>query len=76
MISATDMNKERQDMVFERMMEAFVKRYAPDDLPEAAQFHAELHSLVRQIYRDAQEPLLNYITKITESMTTVPIIHS
>lgn len=71
MNTATDMKKleqERQGRLFEAMMAAFVKEWEPEDRRERAQFHAEFHSLVRQIYRDAQQPLLDQLAKFAVAM--------
>ena len=56
--------KERQAQIFEHMIEAFLKRHKPNDRYDAAEFERELFMLVRQIYQDAQAPLLDTITKI------------
>lgn len=77
MTTATDQLKrddaERQQQMFMYMVESFVKRWAPEDKYAAAEFHAEFHSLVRQIYRDAQEPVLKHLTELCGSMLTLPI---
>ena len=56
--------KVRQAQIFEHMIEAFLKRHKPNDRYDAAEFERELFMLVRQIYQDAQAPLLDTITKI------------
>lgn len=75
MISAIDMksmDKERQARIFESMIEAFLNRYKPTDRYEASEFERDLHMLVRQIYRDAQDPLLDHITKLISAMPMMP----
>ena len=76
MQTATSVLDQERDAKNERMlelyMEQFWKRWAPDDKYEAAQFHAELHSLVRQIYRDAQEPLIKQWTAVIAAMPLFP----
>lgn len=72
-MSAIDMKKmdqERQSRIFEVMMESFIKQWSPQDRREAAEFQAHLHSLVRQIYRDAQEPVLD---RLTAAIATMPL---
>ena len=68
------MDKERQARMFEAMMESFLKRWEPDHQEDRYAFHAELHSLIRQVYRDAQEPLLDHITKLAGAMPMFPTI--
>jgi hypothetical protein len=63
-LDATKYNEARDRMIFEQLMESFVKRWAPDDKYEIAQFDSELHSLIRQVYQDAQKPLLLHLEKI------------
>lgn len=61
-------DEERERMIFEHMVEAFTKTYRPKDPYDAAEFDRLLFSIVRQIYRDAQQPLLDQITKIMMAM--------
>jgi hypothetical protein len=75
MSTAMDMlkfDKERQSKLFERMMEAFLKEWLPEDHYMAIDFERDFHMLVRQIYRDAQEPLLDHITKLSRAMAMFP----
>lgn len=58
----------RQRRMFEDMIEHFTKTYRPQDRYEAAEFDRMLFTLVRQIYRDAQQPLLDQITKMAMAM--------
>lgn len=74
-MSAIDMIKldqERQTRMFERMMETFLKEWMPEDHYMAIDFERDFHMLVRQIYRDAQEPLLDHITKLALSIPMFP----
>ena len=60
----------RDSAIFERRMAEFLRNFAPND-PEARQrFELDLLMLVRQIYLDAQEPLLAQITRM---MNLVPM---
>jgi hypothetical protein len=71
MSTAMDMqkfDKERQTRLFEQMMESFLKEWLPEDHYMAIDFERDFHMLVRQIYRDAQEPLLDHIAKISGAM--------
>lgn len=73
-------DEEMHSRMFETMMEAFIKRWAPEvcgGLPEQermeiAQFHAELHMLIRQVYTDAQAPLLAQYIKLVSGMSMYP----
>lgn len=69
MTTAIDMDKERQTRIFEQMIEAFLKEWMPEDHYMAIDFERQFHMLVRQIYRDAQEPLLDRITALASAMT-------
>ena len=76
MSTAMDMqklDKERQTRLFERMIEAFLKEWMPEDHYMAMEFERGLHMLVRQIYRDAQEPLLEHMTKLSSAFQTFPL---
>jgi hypothetical protein len=64
--------KEREKRAFELEMEVFFGRWAPEGPYERAQFEAQLFSLVRQIYRDAQEPLLEQLGKISSHVAMLP----
>lgn len=59
----------RAKRVFELSMEAFLRAWAPSDSYERSQFEAQLFSLVRQIYRDAQEPVLKQLGEIGKYVT-------
>jgi hypothetical protein len=60
----------RDSRIFELQMEQFWKNWAPDDKYEAARFQAELSSLIRQVYREAQEPIARQFTAL---MATMPV---
>lgn len=66
MATATEMiqqrDKDRQERIFQIRLEEFFRNYTPEDPREAAQFNTDLMMLVRQLYADAQEPLLKHIT--------------
>jgi hypothetical protein len=70
------LRSEREMAIFECRMEAFSKRWAPEHQPDVAHFHAELHCLVRQIYADAQAPILKQLTDIYAAMPMSPFILS
>jgi hypothetical protein len=61
--------KEREKRVFELSMESFLRAWAPNDPCERAQFDTQLFSLVRQIYQDAQEPVLKQLGEIGKYTT-------
>lgn len=55
-------------------MESFWKRWAPEDRREAGEFHAELHNIVRHVYREAQAPLLKQLNAIIGAMPMFPLV--
>jgi hypothetical protein len=57
-------DEDHQRATFEHMVESFSKNYRPVNPNEAYYFDRDFYSLVRQIYRDAQQPLLDQLTKI------------
>lgn len=71
MIDNAKLDEGRNRMIFEQMMESFIKRWAPEDKYEIARFDAELHSLLRQVYRDAQDPLLIHMEKIMSAAVAI-----
>ena len=72
MTTATEAIKTREDarrkMAFEYQIESFLNQWKPQDRYEASQFEAQLNSLVRQIYVDAQQPILDRFTKLAMSV--------
>lgn len=71
-IDMQKMDRDRQARIFEAMMESFLKRWEPHHQEDRYAFHAELHSLIRQVYRDAQEPLFDQITKMASAIPMFP----
>lgn len=72
----SDIHKRDQELrsrMFETMMEAFFKRWAPADKYDATRFHSELSMIVRQVYTDAQAPLLTQITQLISVMPMYPL---
>lgn len=68
-------DKERRDRhMFELRVQDFVKTWAPDDPYERAQFDAQLFSLVRQIYFDAQQTVWDELTKIAMGAMPAPFV--
>lgn len=65
-------NERRRDELNERMLEArikaFIANYRPKEGPEQTDFEGDLMMLVRQIYADAQAPLLKNITQMFSVM--------
>jgi hypothetical protein len=53
-------DEKRDTRIFHARMEAFYRNWAPAD--EESAFAADFHDIVRQVWKDAQEPLLNAIT--------------
>lgn len=56
-------DKERRKRVFEYQIEAFIETWKPYDRRNASRFETELIMLIRQVYADAQEPILEQLTK-------------
>lgn len=59
------MNRKR---AFEHHLEAFLKKWTPEDRDAAWHFNTELVMMVRQIYEDAQQPILDRFTQLAMSM--------
>lgn len=53
---------------FELQLESFMRQWGPDDPRERAEFEMQFVSLVRQIYTDAQAPILDRFTKLAMSI--------
>jgi hypothetical protein len=67
--SLQDQHKpELRRRMFEDMIVSFVKTYAPQSRRENAEFHRDLHSLIRQVYADAQEPVMKHLEMIIRSL--------
>jgi hypothetical protein len=58
---------ERKRHYYLIMMESFAKRWAPDDPYDACQFHAELDTIIRQVYEDAAEPWRSHLERVCVS---------
>lgn len=59
------------ERMFEAMLSEFLTRYKPDDPIEANRFHIDLIMLVRQVYTDAQAPVLEHLSRRAMSVPTV-----
>ena len=68
-IGMMERESEMQKRGFELRVESFLRQWAPDDLRERAEFEMQLISLVRQIYTDAQAPVLDRFTKLAMSIS-------
>jgi hypothetical protein len=68
-----DGREERDRYMFERMAESFFNTWAPEDRYERSKFDAQFYSLVRQIYRDAQEPTLKQLVNLASSAPLFPL---
>jgi hypothetical protein len=65
--------KEMNEQAFERRLRSFIETWKPENRIDASDFEAQLVMLVRQIYTDAQAPLMDQITKIISAMPLLPI---
>lgn len=54
----------RDQRMLEQHIEAFMRAWAPQDSYDRNVFEGQFHTIVRLIYREAQAPLLDHITKI------------
>ena len=62
---------DRRSRTFEYRMRDFQLNWMPDDPHEAVQFETELFMLCKQIYRDAQKPILEHLTQVAMSSPLV-----
>lgn len=70
----TEKYQEQQSQrVFEYMAQDFFKRWQPEDPREAAQFSAEMFSIFRRIYMDAQKPAMDELIRVLKCL---PIVYS
>jgi hypothetical protein len=62
----TDLPQQRalKQRAFEARMEAFIQQWAPEESYSRARFDMELIQLVREIYNDAQQPVLEQLGKL------------
>lgn len=67
-----DQRDQRDQCILHNCMEAFWKRWAPDDRREAAEFQADLHNIVRQVYREAQAPVLKQLGVVASALPLWP----
>ena len=63
--------KELNERAFEQRMRQFIETWKPEDRRDASDFEAQLISLVRHIYADAQEPLLKHIGEMCRAMPLI-----
>ena len=68
-------HEKRAADINERMLDArikaFIANYRPEDPVERTDFEGDLLMLVRQIYADAQAPLLKHITQMVSAMPVI-----
>lgn len=63
--------KELNERAFEQRMRQFIETWKPEDRRDASDFETQLVMLVRQIYADAQEPLLKHITNMCAAIPMI-----
>lgn len=71
-IDAQQMNDGRKQAQFEHMIEYFLRTWAPRDLRDRDRFSADLMSIIRQTYTDAQEPMHRHLNEIVRSLPVIP----
>ena len=65
------MQEDQRQRNFEYMAQSFFERWQPEDKREASQFSAELFSLVRNLYIDAQKPAMDELVKVLRCLPMV-----
>lgn len=72
MSNATEMieqsQKDRNQYVFEHRIEDFLKKYAPSDPWLRGEFDRDLLFIVRQIFEEAQAPILKQLTQVINAL--------
>ncbi len=61
----SQIDAERDMARFQAMAQRFFKKWSPQDNYDKAEFNADFYSLVRQIYMDAQQPLLDRLAHLS-----------
>ena len=64
-----EMTEQRDENQLNLAIRDFIKRFEPEDRRDRLDFEMHLHSIVRQIYRDAQKP---FHKALETSMTLTP----
>lgn len=67
-VSRAERQETLQRAMFEDMIEHFIKKWKPEDQHDRYRFEAELFSIIRQLYVDAQKPALEQLTKLVSAM--------
>lgn len=62
----------RRQMMQDRF-DYFIRRWQPHEPRDAAQFNAELHSLVREVYMDMQTPITQVVEAVLARTLPGPI---
>lgn len=63
-----DRDSWRDERIVHDYMERFVKKWAPSDRNEAAEFHADFLSVIQAVHRDAARPMHDALTKAFAAM--------
>lgn len=56
MIDTDKIDQERAERELDGMIRYFLKRYEPEERRDRLDFEADLHRIVREIYREASKP--------------------
>lgn len=71
MVDHEKRNKELNERMLDARIKAFIANYRPKEGWEQTDFEGDLLMLVRQIYADAQAPLLKQITDMCAAMPVI-----
>lgn len=72
-ISVKELERDRDERHLHAYVERFVKKWAPKDRDENAEFHADFISVVQVIHRDASRPFGAMLEKAMMAMPSWPI---
>ena len=70
-IAMEQRTKEVRERRFNVMAQHFFRRWQPDDRDEAAQFSADLFTLVREVYADALQPVGDTVKTLMATQAAV-----
>ncbi len=65
---------EQAESRLDQNIRQFIKRFEPEDRRERLDFEMQLHSIVRDIYRQAQEPFHKLAAEAMASRPLAPIV--
>jgi hypothetical protein len=63
--------RDQQERLLNQYTEWFFRKWAPEDPEQNSEFHADFHTLLRTMHRDAMEPVTKLMTDILSAMPVV-----